>query len=82
MGVAVNLQPQREPEPCTEHKRLAKRFADATRGYSDAVAQLAKHRGTTSELDYYKLRLLVDDAREDSETAALALERHISKHGC
>jgi hypothetical protein len=67
---------------CIERQRLAERFADATRKFSDVVTQLAQHRGTTSELEYLKLRILVDEARQDSETASIALERHISSHGC
>jgi hypothetical protein len=69
-------------EPCAERQRLVEQFADATRKFSEAVGQLAQHRGTTLELEYYKLRILVDEARQDSERAGLALERHISMHCC
>jgi len=79
-GVGIAVKPQQEP--CLERQRLAERFADATRGYSDAVAKLAQHRGITTELRYRQLRMDVDDARTASEAAALALERHISMHGC
>ena len=69
-------------QPCAERLRLAKRFADAARDYSNAIAQLAEHRGTTSELEYYKLRILVDESRQNSKAAGLAFEQHISRHEC
>lgn len=78
MASAIRARPQL----CTERQRLAERFAEAAQDYSNAVAQLAEHRGTTSKLEYYKLRLLVDESRQDSEAAGRALERHISRHGC
>jgi hypothetical protein len=68
--------------PCNDRRKLAERFAIATRAYSDAVAELAMHRGATSEPEYRRLLLAADQARRDSENTGSELQRHVAMHGC
>ena len=67
---------------CNERRKLAEEFAIATRKYSDAVAELASLRGATIEAQYQKLRVVADQARQDSESTGMELQRHIASHGC
>jgi hypothetical protein len=67
---------------CNDRRKLAERFAIATRAYSDAVAELATHRGTTSEPEYHRLQAVVNHARRESENTGQELQLHIAMHGC
>ena len=44
---------------CKDRRKLTEQFAIATLAYSDAVAQLARHRGATSEPEYHRLQIVV-----------------------
>jgi hypothetical protein len=67
---------------CKDRRKLAEEYAIATRVYSDAVARLAQHSGISSEEEYHSLRMIMVEARNQSENAAMEFERHLAKHCC
>ena len=67
---------------CNDRRKLAEEFAIATRMYSDAVAELATHRGATSDPEYRRLQAVVDHALRESENTGTELQRHVAMHGC
>jgi hypothetical protein len=67
---------------CKDRRKFAEQFAIATRAYSDAVAQLATHRGATSEPEYHRLEIVVAEARRESENTGMELQRHVATHAC
>ena len=67
---------------CKDRRKFTEQFAIATRAYSDAVAQLATHRGATSEPEYHRLEIVVAEARRESENTGMELQRHIATYPC
>ncbi|MFT6670006.1 MAG: hypothetical protein ACJAVZ_001469, partial [Afipia broomeae] len=53
-----------------------------TARFSRAVTVLQSKMATSLKEEYDRLQRLVDEARVESEGARLALESHISEHGC
>lgn len=67
---------------CKEKARLVVDYEAKTARFSRAVTVLQSKMATSPKEEYYRLQRLVDKARVESEGARLALERHISEHGC
>jgi methyl coenzyme M reductase gamma subunit len=67
---------------CEEKNRLLREYDAATVSFSSAVSELRRRLGTSPKEEFKKLAQISDDARAKSEGARLALEQHISAHGC
>jgi hypothetical protein len=67
---------------CEEKKRLATEYESTTAKFAEAVADLRKKMGTSAKEEYQRLDRAANEARVRSEQARLALEQHVSAHGC
>ena len=67
---------------CEQKNRLLREYEAATGSFSVAVIELRRRMGTSPEEEYKRLAQIADDARGKAEGARLALEQHISAHGC
>jgi hypothetical protein len=67
---------------CAEKTRLLLEYNRATEQYSALLNELHTRMGTVSQAEYQQLRGATEQARMHSEYARLALEDHVSKHGC
>lgn len=67
---------------CKEKARLVIDYDAKTASFSRAVTVFQGKLATSAKEEYDRLQRRVDEARVESEGARLALERHISEHGC
>jgi hypothetical protein len=67
---------------CEIKDTLSQAFERGTREFADAVAYLNQQRSQTDTAEYNSFRVAADMARLNSEHARLALDRHITEHGC
>ena len=67
---------------CEEKERLAQEYETTTAQFADAVRQLQKRIGTSTNPEYERLQRVSDEARLKSEQARLALEQHVAVHNC
>ena len=67
---------------CPVKERLIQKYNDATKNYSRALNTLRAKMGTSSKPQYQQMLQESEEARERSEQARLALQRHVSEHGC
>jgi hypothetical protein len=65
-----------------EKARLTKEYNIATAKFSEAVAELQRTIGTSTQLEYERLQRVSDEARVTSERARLALQQHLAAHRC
>ena len=71
-----------QPFNCDEKGALLIAYAQATRVYSQAVADLTRVVGAIAHSDFEVLKRKVAAAREQSEEARQRLEEHVRKHFC
>ncbi len=67
---------------CEEKARLVGDYEQKTARFSHAVTVRQSKMATSLKEEYDRLQRFVDQARVESEGARLALERHVSEHGC
>lgn len=67
---------------CEEKKRLLDLYEEATKEYSRHLNDARSRMATSSKSVYENLLRKAEDARKNSESARLALQRHVDKHGC
>ncbi len=67
---------------CDEKFRLVMECTEAAEKYSDSVLDLNARSGVSAHEEYTEQKRVVDDCRAALELARLALDRHISIHGC
>ena len=67
---------------CDEKFRLVMECTEAAEKYSDSVLDLNAKSGVSAHEEYTEQKRVVDDCRAALELARLALDRHISIHGC
>jgi hypothetical protein len=67
---------------CDEKTRLAQQYEFETAQFSEAVKELSQKIGTSSKEEYARLERVANQSRVKSEQARLALEQHITSHGC
>jgi hypothetical protein len=68
--------------PCEEKHRLRVLYNRACERYSATVNDLILVRGKTTKEEYNRVQRFVDEARDASNAAGLALEQHKQEHGC
>ena len=69
-------------EVCEEKKRLNLALENAATEYSVTLRGLSAQMAVVPKGVYDQLRSRADALRLKSESARLALERHIAEHGC
>jgi hypothetical protein len=67
---------------CKEKQKLLGDYQSATVQFAAAVDRLHCWRATSAREEYEEFRRASEDARLVSEKARLALEEHVSSHGC
>jgi hypothetical protein len=67
---------------CEEKLRLVAGYESATKKFAAAVTELQEKMGTSPRVEYDRLQRLSDQARNKSEQSRLALEQHVTSHGC
>jgi hypothetical protein len=67
---------------CKEKARLTIEYQAATETFSMSVTELQIKMGVSSKAEYERLKRVSEESRRHSEHARLALEQHISAHGC
>jgi hypothetical protein len=67
---------------CAEKKQLGVLLENAAKDYSLALRNLSAQIAVVPKDIYDQLRARADGLRLQSESARLALERHIAEHGC
>ena len=67
---------------CEEKHKLIEAYKTSVVHYATAVNDLNLTRGKISKVEYDRLLSSSETAREASETARLALDRHTRKHDC
>jgi len=67
---------------CETKARLMNQYTNATSEFSRTLKILNTKLGVMQKKDYEAVRNFVETARVRSETARLALERHVQEHGC
>ena len=67
---------------CPEKTKLTEAYHAATMKFGDAVSVLYFNMGTSSKLEYERLRRESDEARLTSDRAWQAMKSHVSVHGC
>ena len=63
---------------CSERDRIAEKFAEAVKAYSEAVNRLRTLRGHS----FTQHEQLVEQARLTCEAARKRLQNHEREHGC
>jgi hypothetical protein len=67
---------------CKEKARLIFQLDDAASAHSQSIRKQSAQMAVLSKEKYEAFRAHADQLRARSETARLALERHLSEHGC
>ena len=67
---------------CEEKRKLVLKYHRATSGFTAVVSDLQRKIGMMSKEEYERHLREVDQARDRSDEARIALERHIAKHDC
>ena len=67
---------------CDEKLRLSLEWNKAAQEYSDAVTNLSVKIGISVQLEYQRLKHVVEESRIALEQARLALDKHVSSHHC
>ena len=67
---------------CDEKKKLSRELEDAAMAYGLALRNLSTQMAVVPKKQYDALRSHADELRLLSESARLALERHLVGHGC
>ena len=67
---------------CDHKMQLAHNYSIYADQHARAVKALRQRMGIVPERDYSDLLRATEDARELSEKARLALEKHTAEHGC
>src|SRR5579864_4038250 len=70
------------PGSCQEKARLLEEFRETLRLFGLAGSALSSARPSATMTEYERLRISSEHARNKSEEARLALDRHIMEHGC
>ncbi len=65
---------------CEKKRKLLQSYQQATRKYSDAVAELAQKIGMSSKINYDALYRLTEALRIDAAEVKQDLETHIAEH--
>lgn len=81
MLVANAMSPVKAPV-CEEKSQLLRAYSFAASDYSRAVMVLNEHVGIMRKDEYEKLRRFSEKARQLTDDARQALERHTAEHGC
>jgi hypothetical protein len=68
--------------PCEKRARLLTFYRSTVSIYSASVNDLTLMRSMITLQEYSRLSAAVEKARMASETARLALDRHMEEHGC
>jgi hypothetical protein len=67
---------------CLDKERIVSEYEIATARFADAVHELKQNIGTSERSEYDRLLREANEHRIKSEEARLALERHLTQHGC
>ena len=67
---------------CEVRNTLSHAVERSTRAFADAGTYLNQQRSQTDSAEYIRFKVAADMARTNSESARLALDRHIAEHGC
>lgn len=67
---------------CVQKRKLNFDLVESVAAYGQAVLDLSAQRGTLPKERYDLLKGQADTLRLRSTAARLALERHITQHGC
>jgi hypothetical protein len=65
---------------CAEYSKLLAEYREAATGYSTTVAALAVAQVSAEE--YRRMMGYVDQARDRTERARIALQNHATQHHC
>ena len=80
--MATGAEAQRESVACTEKADLLNQYDTAAAEFSRTVTVLNRRMGVMTHDEYVRILRFSEQARIWSEQARLALERHVSEHGC
>lgn len=67
---------------CEEKARLVEEHHLKALAYARAARALNRSRGTSSAVEYSRLRVAAANAKAKSAEARLAIMQHIEDHGC
>src|SRR5262245_8529083 len=73
---------QRMPPLCDVKTALLMAYQHASIAYSKAVSELSHYAGTIPRVEYERLRVVTERAREACTAAREALQVHTCEHGC
>jgi hypothetical protein len=67
---------------CEEQSKLLSAYRRAVSHYSTAVEAMEAASETVNNAEYLRMRGYVEQSRVISEQARIALDHHLSEHGC
>jgi hypothetical protein len=67
---------------CEEQSKLLSAYRRAVGHYNTAVEAMEAASETVTKAEYHRMRGYVEQSRVISEEARIALDRHLSEHGC
>jgi len=67
---------------CAEKVALLQAFQAATQNYSEAVVELNRLVGTSSDVEFLKMFAAADEQRKIADSARIALSDHVAGHHC
>ena len=67
---------------CREHMRLIQAYQEVVSLYCTTLHALDLARPTVSNEEYKRMTGYVEQCREHSEQARIALRKHLEEHGC
>jgi len=74
--------PAQKPGVCSDKAALLAAYQQATRAYSESVANLRRIMGTSSRADYDAQFRMTEALRMDAGETLRDLEKHVADHGC
>ena len=80
--MTTGAEPQQERAACAEKANLLNEYDTAAAEFSRTVTVLNRRMGVMTHDEYIRILQFSEQARIRSEQARLALERHVSEHGC
>jgi hypothetical protein len=82
IGDTNSLTAHQQSPVCGEKERLLRAYRCASSDYQRAVLVLTERLGVLPKKEYEQLRQFIDLSRGAIDGAHMALDQHVSKHGC